>query len=96
MLNTFQDETLYQSLINQYEQFAGSKAENISEKDYENYIDKLINKLSSASYKSGYHIISEKGDKFDVLSRVKELKKERHHKIARYLPRLNSIHEKAL
>lgn len=77
MLNTFQDETLYQSLINQYEQFAGSKAENISEKDYENYIDKLINKLSSASYKSGYHIISEKGDKFDVLSRVKELKKEK-------------------
>ncbi len=78
MLNAFQDETLYQSLINQYEQFAGTKLEDISQENYENFIKKLCDKLESASYKSGYHIISEKGDNFDVLSLVKVLKKEKN------------------
>lgn len=78
LLNTFQNETLYQSLINQYEQFARTKLEDISSEKYENFIRKLCDKLESASYKSGYHIISAKGDTFDVLSLVKVLKKEKN------------------
>ena len=77
MLNSFQKDTLYQSLINQYDQFARSKPEDISPEDYNDFIKKLCNKLTSASYKSGYHIISENGDNFDVLTRVKELKEEK-------------------
>lgn len=77
MLDTFQDETLYQSLIAQYEIFSESRPEDISREDYENYIKKLSDKLTSASYKSGYQIIQEKGDNFDVISKVKMLKDEK-------------------
>ncbi|AGC68640.1 CRISPR-associated protein Cas8a1/Cst1 [Thermoclostridium stercorarium subsp. stercorarium DSM 8532] len=77
LLNTFQNETLYQSLINQFEHFAGIKPEDIPKEEYKSFIEKLCNKLTSASYKSGYQIIAEKGDDFDVLSRVKMLKTEK-------------------
>lgn len=77
MLNAFQNETLYQSLINQYEQFVLTRHDDISPENYKNFVEKLYGKLTSASYKSAYHIISEKGDNFDVLSHAKELKEEK-------------------
>lgn len=77
MLNCFQDDTLYQSLIQQYEQLRRTKLEDISAENYDKFVDKLITKLTSASYVSGYHIIEEKGDSYDVLSRVKEFKAEK-------------------
>jgi CRISPR-associated protein Cst1 len=77
MLDCFQKDTLYQSLITQYDRFSRMKLEEIQQKEYEEFVSKLISKISSASYKSGYAIITSQGDTFDMLSYVKQLKEEK-------------------
>jgi len=77
MLNSFQDETLYQSLINQYEQIRRAKPQDIANKEYQKFVGIFYKMLTSGRFKSGYHIIAEKGDTYDILSRLNDFKKEK-------------------
>lgn len=77
LLGHFQNDTLYQSLIVEYERYSRVNPADISPGEYEKFVSRLTNKLTSASYNSGYEIIAAGGDSTDVLSLVKEFKKEK-------------------
>lgn len=77
LLSHFQNDMLYQSLIFEYERYSRVNPADIPLDEYEKFASRLTSKLTSASYNSGYEIISAGGDKFDILSLVKEFKKEK-------------------
>ncbi len=77
LLSHFQNDTLYQSLILEYDKYSRVSPADISPDEYKKFASRLTTKLTSASYKSGYEIIAAGGDTFDVLSVVKEFKNEK-------------------
>lgn len=76
LISYLQNDTLYQSLIHEYEKFSGLNPADISSEDYNKFVAKLFAKLTSASYKSAYEIIAAGGDDTDILAVAKEFKNE--------------------